>query len=158
MRARPKIRVETDPTRVLAFMAGNGYTLPWTEEILRNYCITVRIEQNNEVCAYVWASWVTDGVLDFHACSSRRLWLDTDTLHRLYDIAELFGAHTLQVTPVGPNPSVVRRLLASRGFSAAGDTLTKRLDEPTNGPVQRSFDTERADPGTATATSDTGTS
>lgn len=120
--------METEPRRLLSFLVDHGYEIPWLIEDLKEHCISLRIDRAGATVAYVWASWADDGVLDFHACSSRRLWLSKDLMMRLFVVAELFGAHTLQVTPVGDNATAVRRLLTRHGFEGH-ETLTIRVPD-----------------------------
>jgi hypothetical protein len=109
-------------------MTRHEYPCKWSFENLDTKCIKVRVELAGKTITYVWANWTDDGVLDFHACSSRRLWLTQDVLSRLYVIAELFGAHTLTTTPHGENAPMIRRLLGRVGFEDRGSFLSLNLE------------------------------
>ena len=132
--------METEPKRLLSYLSAHGYSIPWSLETLCEYCIPIRVERGADVLAYLWASWREPGVLDFHACHGRRLWLSREVLERLYVVAELFGAHTLLTTPYGERAPAIRHLLLRQGFEEAeGAALTKRLDNIL-GPLQRAED------------------
>jgi len=127
--ARPKLRLESDHWRIVKFLQEQNYPSEWAEDVLRETCICVRVEQDGKTIAYIWGQWSPlPNTLDFHACSSKRLWLTPEILNRLYIIAELFGADALEATPVGDGAPVIRRLLHRVGFEDVGDTLMKRLE------------------------------
>ena len=126
-----KIRVETNPDDLADWLAVNAYPLPWSTETLRSHCIILRVETPSAYPeAFIWAYWKMPGVLDFHVCARRRLWLTPDIINRLYMIAELFGAHSLITTPHGERAPLIRRLLFNMGFEREGDAMFTRLEEP----------------------------
>jgi hypothetical protein len=124
-----KIRIEADPSKVVVFLAEHDYPYEWHLETFQNHCISLRIDAGNPATTigYVWATWELPGVLDVHACTSRRLWLTRELLERLYIIAELFGARVIQTTARYPT---VRRLLHNIGWEREGEVYKKTLDQP----------------------------
>ena len=125
---RLAIRIETEVEQLLVFQVAHDYpgNLDLTET-LKDNSIILRIEQDGDTVAYVWALWRHPGWLEFHACSSRRFWLSRALMQRLLVVAEIMGAHTIGTTPCGPTTPQIRRLLQRQGFERDGDTYQKRI-------------------------------
>jgi hypothetical protein len=126
---RLAIRIETEVQDLLDWQVAHDYPgPPWTPETLKdNNSIILRIEQDGDTVAYVWALWRHPGWLEFHGCSSRRFWLSRALVQRLLVVAEIMGAHTVGTTPCGPTAPQVCRLLQRQGFERDGDTYQKRI-------------------------------
>lgn len=131
MRARQlKLRIELEPARLIPWLEQHDYPggIPSADD-LKDYMV-LRVEAGHaEPRAYLWVRWACWGDLEFHACAEGRLWLSKAILERLWLVAEMMGADTLQATPCGPDASKIRRLLHNLGFRRDGaDTMRLRLE------------------------------
>lgn len=122
-KAKTTIRVEHDAQRLHRFLKDHDYPFTWEPAKLQKYCIMLRIEEDRRVVAYTWGNWTDDGVLDFHACAERRLWLTPAVLERLHLTCELFGASMMTTRPHGDTAPAIRRLLTRAGFKETPDGL-----------------------------------
>lgn len=123
---RTRITIEPDSERLLAFLRGQNYEHPWSKETLDD-SLKVRLDRDGRLDGYVWATWTEPGVLDFHGCSTRRLWMTPMIVARLFVIAEFVGADVLTTTPVGANAPRIRQFLARAGFRDCGDHFRREL-------------------------------
>jgi hypothetical protein len=126
---RLTVRIETEAEALLTWQGDHDYPGDeWSLETLQaTNSIILRIEQDGDPVAYVWALWRHPGWLEFHACSARRFWLSRDLVQRLLVVAEIMGAHTVGTTPRGSTAPQICRLLQRQGFERDGDTYQKRI-------------------------------